>query len=326
MTLIELLVVIGIVGVVAALLLPAVHAAREAARRITCASHLRQLAIALHGYHTNWGTFPITTAVAADVRGYKGFYSPYVRLLPFLDQLSLYNSVNFSVSSLPPDTLDFPALFPKDEADNAVNTTVTMTQLGFLLCPSDAGNFEKTGTNYRANVGNGPWDMQIAEFPDSANGIFGELETISMSQVPDGLSHTTAFSERLRGSFNPKVPSPSRDYFRTSITVFNADQQLSQCEIEARPKTERFVFSGRYWFWTGRERTLYSHTQTPNGRVPDCINGAMRTAAGMATARSLHPGGVNAAMADGSVRFVSNGIALPVWRGLGTRNGGEIVD
>ena len=78
--------------------------------------------------------------------------------------------------------------------------------------------------------------------------------------------------------------------------------------------------------WEGLDRSFYPHAQVPNGIVPDCLQGALKTPPGVSTARSHHFGGVNALMGDGSVRFVAETIAQAVWRGLGTRNGRELVD
>jgi prepilin-type processing-associated H-X9-DG protein len=107
----------------------------------------------------------------------------------------------------------------------------------------------------------------------------------------------------------------------------NADTLLQACQLSARAGNRLGnVMAGRTWFWTGREHTLYNHAQSPNGIIPDCTYGAALPGDGMATARSLHPSGVNVLMGDGSVRFCQEGIAQPVWRALGTRNGGELVD
>ena len=107
----------------------------------------------------------------------------------------------------------------------------------------------------------------------------------------------------------------------------DADDLLVACRIAARPGNDRVLNdTGDNWFWTGLAQTHYGHAQAPNGEVPDCLHGATTPAAGLATARSAHPGGVNAAMADGSVRFVRSSLARTTWRALGTRNGGELVD
>jgi prepilin-type processing-associated H-X9-DG protein len=166
-----------------------------------------------------------------------------------------------------------------------------------------------------------------AEYPDSGNGLFLEQGLTRPSSVPDGLSHTAMYSERLRGSGGPDV-NPDRDSFGLLVLVLTADDLILAARAAARQGSLSGYFTdqGRYWFWTGRERTLYNHAQAPNGMVPDAISMNIMTARGMATARSNHPGGVNALMADGSVRFVSETISQAVWRGLGTRNGRELVD
>jgi prepilin-type processing-associated H-X9-DG protein len=87
-----------------------------------------------------------------------------------------------------------------------------------------------------------------------------------------------------------------------------------------------FALAGDHWIWEGLDRTFYTHAQVPNGSIPDCLQGALKTPPGVSTARSRHFGGVNTLMGDGSVRFVGETIAPAVWRGLGTRNGGELVD
>jgi prepilin-type processing-associated H-X9-DG protein len=244
-----------------------------------------------------------------------------VRLLPFLDQLNIYNAINFSLGTAPAP------ITPYEQAGNVVNLTARDTQIKIFLCPSDGGPFEGTGTNYRGNVGVGPANTTSIEFPDSNNGLFPELDFVRMSYVPDGLSHTAAFSERLRGSGRASAPSPERDFWASHGFVSTADDQLKNCQIMARPgATGTFAEAGQWWYWTGRERTLYTHAQAPNGRIPDCLALYVQTALGMATARSWHPGGVNVLMGDGSCRWFSSSINQTVWRGFGTRNGGELVD
>ncbi len=209
----------------------------------------------------------------------------------------------------------------------AINTTALFAHVRIFLCPSDGGPFEVAGNNYRGNVGVGIDYATSAESRDSGNGLFLERGVVRPAFVTDGLSHTAAFSERLRGSNEQARPVPERDFWSMPSDVATADEALLGCRIAARPgATLVFTVGGRWWFWPGRERTLYSHTQEPNGRVPDCLFPFGVTAAGMATARSWHSGGVCVLMGDGSERFVLETIDRSVWRGLGTRNGGELVD
>jgi prepilin-type processing-associated H-X9-DG protein len=237
----------------------------------------------------------------------------------------VYNSINFLTGTWPPDTFHVGATALQLQL-NSCNATASGTGISLFLCPSDGGPFADTGNNYRGNTGLGPFASPWAETPDSGNGLFPELGTIRISQVPDGLSHTVALSERLRGS-GRQPPDPERDMFQRSGIAYTADQLVMACRIAARPSnTPGFDTNGRWWFWAGRERTLYNQAQAPNGPVPDCTYGASTPMIDMATARSRHPGGVNVLMGDGSSRFVANAIAQQVWRGLGTRNGGELVD
>jgi len=166
-----------------------------------------------------------------------------------------------------------------------------------------------------------------AEYPDSGNGLFPDRGNVSPSHVTDGLSHTAAFSERNLGSGRLDSPSPERDYTNATMPWFRtADDMLKASRIAARRDNYCFANAGDYWFWGWRATTLYTHTQEPNGRVPDGIVDPVKLIMGMVTARSQHPGGVNLLMGDGSTRFVTETISRAVWRGLGTRGGGELVE
>jgi prepilin-type N-terminal cleavage/methylation domain-containing protein/prepilin-type processing-associated H-X9-DG protein len=330
-TLMELTVVIGILSILICLLIPAVQYSREAARRSQCQSNLHQLGLAMQSYHAAHNCFPPATTLGQVplphfVR-YGGFYSVHARMLTNLDSPTLFNAINFQTGTWPIDPY---LLYPTSrqlELDS-VNATAFNTSVSTFLCPSDGGPFSATGNSYRGNTGVGPSVSEWAETPDSGNGMFPEIGLVTAARVPDGLSHTVAFSERLRGSDGPRI-DPERDIFRVvGVGSPNtADQILVACRISARSlNTQGFVYSGRWWFWTGRERTLYNHAQVPNGSVPDCARAGVNPLIDMATARSRHPGGVNVLMGDGSGRFVTDSVAQEVWRGFGTRHGGELVD
>jgi len=325
-TLIELTVVIGILSVVIGMILPAVQQARESARRIQCSNNLRQIGLALHSYEASNRILPPALTYRNDRDlDYGGFFSIHVHLLPFLEQRHLYDSINFDVGIWPTDVYVFSA-GPR-LVRNAVNRTQFHTSMTVFLCPSDSGPFSQAGNNYRGNAGLGPDWATNAEYPDSGNGMFPELGTVRLSQIPDGLSHTVAFSERIRGSGGLGRIDPRRDAFRMRSLAFTADDSLVACSIAARPtEIDGYTSAGRWWFFTGREQTLYDHAQTPNGLIPDCCVAGTLPGTGMITAKAWHENGVNALMGDGSNRLISNHIDLHVWRGLGTRNGGELVD
>ncbi|WP_165071452.1 DUF1559 family PulG-like putative transporter [Paludisphaera rhizosphaerae] len=334
-TLIELVVVVGVISLLASLTLPAVQFAREAARRMVCHNNLRQIGLALHGYHEINSCYPICNTNRFGKRQsdggvniiYAGAFSFHVRLIPFLENRPVYNAINFEVGTMSPFLLGVNELPSKQKQSIAINATAAATCVPTFLCPSDGGQFNGAGNNYRANVGTGPAPRRSAEFRDSGNGLFQDLGLTRSAYVVDGLSHTVAFSERLRGSGMVGHPAADRDYWAMPSNIVSADSLLQGCQIVARPgATPAFVNSGRSWFWAGRDCTSYSHTQRPNGPTPDCIAARMSSPIGMATARSRHPNTVGALMGDGSVRTVRDAIDTAVWRGLGTRNGGELVD
>ncbi len=328
-TLIELLVVMGIISILCALLLPAVQASREASRRLQCQNNLHQLGLAVHGYASTHQAFPpATTNGGFKPYLYGGFFSVHVYLLPYLEQSATYHSANFDLGTFPTTSLNvWVEGLPYATAANAANATAMNRQIAGFLCPSDSGAFQSTGNNYRGNAGVGPGWAPSVEFIDSGNGVFSELTMIRLAQVTDGLSHTMLMSERLRGSNQQDHLSPLRDLYLATTASYTADQTLQACRIAARASNiYGSALMGSRWFWTGRDNTLYTHTQGPNGLVPDCAVGGGLPPEDMATAKSLHPGGVNALMCDGSIRFSLESTSIPVWRALGTRNGGEIVE
>lgn len=336
-TMIESMTVIGIISILVALLLPAVQSAREGARRARCQGNLRQIGLALESYHGTNGCYPVgvtTVGGRAGAQGYHpvvyyGLFSIQVRLLPMIEQVALYNSINFEVGASPLVTIAYPPPSPSEAAAAEANATALSATISLFLCPSDGGGaFAAGGTNYRGNAGVGGYPERSFLHPDSGNGLFQELRATKAAQVVDGLSHTVACCERLRGSGVHPL-RPDRDYWLIRTGIYGtADDALASCRIAARPffDSDGFAFAGDHWFWEGLDRTFYTHAQAPNGTIPDCLQGALKTPPGVSTARSHHPGGVNALMADGSVRFVSEMISTAVWRGLGTRNGGELVD
>lgn len=187
-TLIELLVVIAIIGVLVSLLLPAVQAAREAARRASCTNNLKQLGLAIHQYHDAHGCLPMGYSHRP---GYTwGGFGWGLAILPHLEQRPLFDAVNFALP-----------------AWTQANTTVCITPIATHLCPSD----ETSGGNFLSRdafqfamssyVGSfGPGDMDFGS-PDDRRGLFSRNSRTRFSEIRDGLSQTLAVGERHNGAF-----------------------------------------------------------------------------------------------------------------------------
>ena len=323
-TLIELLVVIAIVAILIGLILPAVQAARESARRSQCANNLKQIGIAVHGYHDANGCFP--PAFMLPVRdneprhnGPLQYFSAQMRILPYLEQNSLYAALNIDVERSP-----IPGVRP-----HPANLTSFSTTVATYLCPSD-GLAVGSRNSYRGNIGIGPAPGMDAGSRDSGNGFFLYLAGTNASSFADGLAHTVAFSERLCGTGDSTRQVPERDVGGLgpypSAVIKDADFALGWCRVASTKDFPNFTKAGWTWMLALQPDTTYCHAQEPNGIIPDGLDLFYNPGWGIMTARSWHRGGVNALMADGSVRFVTERIERKVWRGLGTRAGGELVE
>jgi len=330
-TLIEVLVVIAVIGILVSLLLPAVQGAREAARRAQCANNLKQLGLALQNYESTYSCFPIDRPDYSNLPKQEPVFPPkttvqpwssLVRILPYLDQSTVFAAVNCDLELYGiPGTIVHPA-----------NRTAFDTTISTYLCPADGSSFpDQAGNNYRANYGVGPAPGLTAETFDSGNGFFRYPYIVKASSITDGLSHTVAYSERLRGTGMRDRGSPERDFgslsdFPPHVFLRGADYALQWCRVAGAQHFPGRVNAGRSWFLVGRPYTSYCHAQEPNGPIPDGMHRGYPETWGIVTARSWHLGGINAVMGDGSVRFFLETIDREVWRGLGTRNGGELVE
>lgn len=337
-TLVELLVVIAIIGILVALLLPAVQMAREAGRRAQCVNNLKQFGIAAQNYHDIYRTLPFGKGPSYPWLGAPIYarWSPHALMLPMLEQAPLYNTIDFRYPPSTPGMFGGVPFMPPYTSPNPQNDVASKTLVPIFICPSDGTGGNADGwpgcNNYTANQGNWLCDRNDNAPPagsispnEPSVGIFMYISGVKLSQIIDGTSHTVFFSEKLRG--NGTNNPASNMYIIPNQTSENATY-LTCNAIDpsvAVPLTFRWGYS---WVMGENCCTAHNHVSTPNtyscGGLPfgtDMTNMAMQV-----SPSSGHPTGVNVCMGDGTVKFVNDGIDLRIWRALGTRNQKEVTE
>jgi prepilin-type N-terminal cleavage/methylation domain-containing protein/prepilin-type processing-associated H-X9-DG protein len=339
-TLIELLVVIAIIGLLTAILLTAVTRAREAARCAQCVNNLKQLGLALHGYHDALSCLPPGRMKSYDPR-YSGLNPPCtstivdksfeVLALPFMEQTVLYNAINQKLAIIAAENstahlIVVPGFACPDDPMSGIARNLNQDALVQFGVPDPA---RMVFTSYAGSVGSLP----VIAFPlpsnncitpaslfQQCNGVFNDLSPIDFSFVTDGLSNTIFVAEK------------STTILRTLDAVNPA------------------LFARRGWYITGNwGDTLFTTIYPPNAYEKVILQAA---AAWAESASSRHPGGVNVLMGDGSVRSIKDSIQswplnpitgvpvgakvnaqglwvnLPppgVWQAISTRSGDEVT-
>jgi len=326
-TLVELLVVIAIIGILIALLLPAVQAAREAARRSQCTNNLKQFALALHNYHDTYKTFPRYNQLPAQSGASSAYaYSVHMKILPYIEQGAIYEEIK-SISR------DF-YYNVNPTVDNLVGTM----RLSAYVCPSDEPfpNPSRPGNcNYPVCAGpNLGWDIALTR----QNGVFRWRTATPIAAIYDGTSNTIMLAEHLTGDNDNGVYRAETDTVRG--LAWSGNQSTYQGAIpasevnaagaacDASPDNHSSVSALR---WTRGTFTynVFNTLATPNWQFPGCMTststGNHGSSTGIYPARSRHPGGVNHALADASVRFISETVEMELYQSLGSRNGKEPV-
>ena len=308
-TLIELLVVIAIIAVLIALLLPAVQAAREAARRAQCVNNLKQLGLGLHMYHDINNRFPMgaqgrnpNSATAAYPN--PSYRHPFVvSLMPYYEQTALYNAYNFQA-----------VLF-----QNVVNNTARLTPINVYLCPSDSPQvFRQAGANpppldvkgnYGVNWGISSFLTQgpIGSSPGARVAPFFLSYGASIAEITDGTTNTLAMMELIQTE-SPKTPPGGVSTLDRRARIWNDDSACYQISTRLGPNSQAPDYG----------RCVHTPLKAP------CID-ATDTANHYIGSRSRHPGGINALLCDGSVRFFKDSINLASWQALSTKGSGEII-
>jgi len=339
-TLVELLVVIAIIGILIALLLPAVQAAREAARRSQCVNNLKQFALAGHNYHDVYKTFPRHSYIPGNYgcgpagascdawRIWQGF-SVHTMLLPYVEQRAIFDSVNWD------------AVWYSNPA------SVWNVKVDAYLCPSataapeTASNIWAGGPGCNYAVSNGPTLYWASGTKANHPGFFTPHWETRMADIKDGTSNTIFAAEVLTGdgsnvAFWPGEPVRNATYSGSHPwRIPNVPQSSIDpwglailAHITSSP-TDHLSSNGWGWLGSNYTQTVFNTVAGPNWKYPSAgatgPPGYSNDRDGIYPSRSYHPGGTNHALGDGSVRFISETIDFDTYQHLGTRMGGEPI-
>ncbi len=322
-TLVELLVVIAIIGVLVALLLPAVQAAREAARRSSCSNNMKQINLALHNHHDTFGEFPVMREMG---NGHTGRQAGWISLLPFIEQDNLYDEITANHKGRVPWS----------------GHAVWRSKIDAFICPSSTnGNRghsgQVTSRNYMMCLG----DVRRNRDGQMRNtrGVFQNRDNLGFRDITDGTSNTISFSERISMTNAARVDTGA---FVGSGAINSPNDCNSVAPGGIIPAGEGRIEDYR---WNDGRASFSGFFAAAPPNAPSCkgraaTDGNIHDGNTFPGASSLHPGGVMVGMADASVRFVPDTIDVGnqtatfsmngpsqygVWGAMGSRNGGEPV-
>ncbi len=310
-TLVELLVVIAIIGVMVGLLLPAVQAAREAARRMSCSNNIRQVALSMHNFHDTYNHFPasvkkyeeveISRAVAAGVAPTATYPTGFIALFPFFENNAIAQAWDHNLPRN--STVD-------NDGDGLTNMILQRMKIPMLLCPSMAmPNATLGGTEDRAPASymfcSGTQDPSMFPY----GGMMGPEPAFDGAIPPVKLP--------VPGVVDP---SPNKKYSKMGDITDGTSNTFAVGESDFAPTgkasaTMGVVWSYGYMYTNGTTRTPLNLDKGKENPTPGVY----------AAFRSHHPGGAHFALVDGSVQFIANSINFDTYQALGTRAGGELV-
>lgn len=343
-TLVELLVVIAIIGILIALLLPAVQAAREAARRSSCGNNMKQLGLAIHNYHDTYDAMPYLSVQAAYG---NQFVSGLVGLLPFVEQGALYDQIKlpntFGGVAYPAYDQYRPPAFPH-RGDEYLPWGAMIPA---YLCPSDPGMAERSASaqgrnNYCFSVGD--WTPRV--YDNTSRGAFACRDTYNFRAITDGLSNTIAMGERCLGTAGGQRVKgggvPNQAVALNDLPTGNSPivcmGTLGTGGMYRSGLSYSAYRGGAFWAAGFPSTTMINTILPPNG--PTCSRTTDGAEQMLVPPTSYHPGGAMLLWCDGAVSFISEtvdtgNLALPsvtagpspygVWGAMGSKDGMEAV-
>lgn len=313
-TLVELLVVIAIIGILIALLLPAVQAAREAARRAECTNNMKQVALALHNYHDTQRRLPFGGPGPTGSPGYciAGTWPSMV--LPFMEQKPLYDRFNFKVAM-----------------NDALNKPAVESVVADLICPSDPKGSEpilltRQAVDNNPTTAMGLWYMGCMGPTHMASATCPYCQPYSMQTPVPAPSKTNwccqgySFGSTANGSISAGSFAGFFGRYPKSVGFRDVLDGLSNTIMLGETLPSHCTYNSAY----APSFTMTS-TNIPINTMEDQSQDSSIPLEKACGFKSRHPGGANFALGDGSVHFLAETIDFPLFNGLGSREGGEVV-